>query len=307
MFPGALAAQDIPPYVPVNPVLASRSPLYAQPYLPTRSGWHLRAVMDYSNAVEVDESPDTRFYTFDAEVLETDFWLTHDLSSHAFVIGDLPLRGGYNGFLDGFLNWYHKVIGLPVPARETDPHNTFIWNFTLPGPTNITRSAPGTFLGDARVGGGLRFGGLELLGMVTLPTTTTGEDGWGRKVVSSSLAASGELLHTSRWLVDAEVTAGWTPTTGALAAYQRSVFAGGFLSARWRFAGEQALYSTFWTQSDNWQNTGWDALDTPEVTMDFGALLRLKRNWPEVQVGATEDLIPKGPAVDIGFKFGLRW
>lgn len=264
-------------------------------------------VMDYSNAVEVDESTDQRPYTFDAEVLELDVWGTRDLSRHWFVVGDVPLRGGYAGFLDPFLNWFHSLIGIPVPARNDDPLDTFIWKFTLPDGRTFTRPAPGTFLGDARAGIGVRLGPVQLLGMITLPTTSTRDDGWGRHVVGSSIALTADLVRSSRFVVNTELTGGWTPTTGDLAAYQRSIFAGGFVGARWRFAGNQAVFSTVWIQSDNWKNTGWDALDTPEVTMDFGALLRVKRHWPEVQLGATEDLVPKGPAVDIGFKFGLRW
>jgi hypothetical protein len=302
-----LAAQDLPPYVPVNPVLTSRSPLYAQPFIPMHRGWLARTVMDYTNAVEVDENNDGRHYTFDAEVLEADFWLTRDISRHLFVVGDVPLRGGYSGFLDQALNWYHDLIGLPVPARKTDPRNTFIWDFTLPDGRHIVRPRPGTFLGDVRIGVGARRHRGQVSAMVTLPTTTTDDAGWGRGVVSASLAASENLVRTSRVVVDAGVSAGVTPTHGALASYQRTAFAGGFLGGRWRFLGNQAAFATVWVQSSNWKNTGFDALDGTEATLDFGFLLKVTPRAPELQLGLTEDLYPRGPAVDVGFKIGVRW
>jgi hypothetical protein len=60
-------------------------------------------------------------------------------------------------------------------------------------------------------------------------------------------------------------------------------------------------------QSSNWKNTGWESVDGSEVTLDFGGLIRLKRRWPEIQLGMTEDFWPAGPAIDAGFKLGLRW
>ncbi len=307
LVPVALAAQDLPPYVPVNPVLASRSPLYAQPFIPAHRGWLVRTVLDYSNAVEVDESSDGRTYTFDAEVLEADLWVTRDVSRHLFVIGDVPLRGGYNGFLDQALNWYHDLIGIPVPARKTDPRNTFIWDFTLPGGDRIVRQPPGTFLGDVRLGAGARFGRVALLATATLPTTSTHSPGWGRHTVSGNLTANARLATSSRIALDAGASIGATLTNGALAAYQRTLFAGGFVAGRWRFAGNQSVFGTVWTQSGNWKNTGFDALDAPEVTLDFGFLLHVTPRAPELQLGLTEDLYPRGPAVDVGFKVGVRW
>jgi len=307
LVPAIASGQDIPPYVPVNPVLASRSPLYAKPFVPAHRGWLVRTVMDYSNAVEVDGSSDGRHYTFDAEVLEADLWLTHDVSRRAFVIGDMPLRGGYSGFLDRALNWYHDLIGIQVPARKTDPLNTFIWDFTLPDGDHIVRQRPGTFLGDARLGGGVRFGRIAVLATATLPTTTTASPGWGRHTVSGNLTVNARLATSSRIALDAGASLGATPAHGALAVYQRTVFGGGFVAGRWRFAGNQSMFATFWTQSSNWKNTGFDALDAPEVTLDFGFLLRVRPRAPELQLGLTEDLYPRGPAVDVGFKIGVRW
>ena len=301
----SLAAQDLPPYVPSNPALTSRSALYAQPIVPQGRGWRVRTVVDYANAVEVTKSPNGRDYLFDAETLEGDLWITHDLSPRAFLLGNLAVRGGYAGFMDGFLNWYHDLIGLKVPARNKRTENRFTWNFTMPDGQVIDRARPGTFIGDTRIGAGLRLAHGQLVATVTLPTASA--EGWGRDVVGTSLALTNRWVENSRFLVEGGATAGWTPTTGALAQYQRSIFVGGQLASRWRFSGRQALFATVWLQSPNWKNTGFNALDAAEVTLDFGGLIKLGKRWPEIQVGMTEDLLPRGPAVDAGFKLGVRW
>jgi len=303
-----VAAQDIPPYVPANPVLASRSALYAQPFISRHTGWQLRFVADYYNAVEVAQSPTdpVRQTIFDAEVLQGDLWAMRDLSSRIFVVANVPIRGGYDGFLDGFLNWYHKVIHLGVPARDELPVNHFQWSFSLPD-TTVNRAKPGTFFGDVRAGVGVRFGQSELIGSVTLPTASVNDDGWTRHVVGTSIALTTELARTSRVVLDASGSAGYTPTHGALAKYQRSTFVSGLVAGRWRFAGRQALFSTIWAQSASGKGTGFMAVDDPEVTMDAGLLLMPWKHGPELQIGMTQDLMPKGPSMDVGFVLGVRW
>lgn len=304
----AAAAQDIPQYVPANPVIESRSALYAQPFVSPGPGIQWRYVADYYNAVEVSQSagPSPRQYLFDAEVLQGDLWATRDVSKHVFVLANVPIRGGYDGFLDGFLNWYHNLIGLQVPARDELPLNTFQWSFGLPD-TAITRPRPGSFIGDLRTGVGLRFGTTELIATVTLPTATISQDGWTRHVVGTSVALTQELVRNSRLVVDVGTSVGYTPTHGALAPYQNSVFASGLVSGRWRFAGQQSVFSSAWIQSPNWKGTGFDAVDNAEVVLDFGFLLHVRRNWPELQFGMTQDLLPAGPAMDVGFTLGVRW
>lgn len=302
-----LTAQDLPMYVPVNPVLASRSALYAQPMVSAAPGWRVRLVTDYSNAIEKTTSVDRREYLFDAEVLQLDLWVTRDLSPKLFVLGNLPLRGGYDGRLDHFLNWYHDLIGLPVPARNRRPENTFGWEQTLPDGRVVSRSRPGTFLGDLRLGAGVRFGRSQLVGTITLPTTTTNKTGWGREVVGTALALTSRLAETNRIIVDGGLSAGWTPAAGPLASYQKSSFVGGLLGGRWRFSGRQSLFATMAFQSANWQGTGWSTVDGREGTLDAGGLVNFGKGWPEIQIGVTEDIAPHGPAVDVGFKLGLRW
>jgi len=308
LIPVAGQAQDIPPYVPANPLLESRSALYGQSYILPHLGWQVRFVTDYYNAVEVSQSTvaNPRQSIFDAEVLQADVWATHDLTPRVFLLANLPVRGAYSGFLDGFLIWYHHLTGLSVPARDDLPRDTYQWGFVLPD-TTISRSKPGTFIGDFRAGIGLRLGRAEVIATATVPTASISDDGWTRHVVGTSLALVGDLVRTPRFVVDASASAGITPTEGRLAKYQRSAFASGLVSLRWRFAGQQAVFGGIWAQSSNWKETGFDAVDDAEVVTDFGFLLHLGRRWPELQLGMTQDLVPKGPAMDVGFTVGLRW
>ncbi len=305
--PAALGAQSLPAYVPINPVLASRSALYAQPYLPRDDGWRLSVVLDYANAIETSTSPtDGRKYLLDAELSRIDVWVARDLGGDWFALADLPIRGAHDGFLDAFLNWYHDLIGLKVPARNARPHDTYGWTIELPDlALDIPRERPS--LGDLRLGAGRRVGRVQFVATVTLPTATTGIDTWSRRTVAATVGATARAVDNDRVKLELGLQAGYTPTHGDLAAYQRTGFVGGTAGFRWRAVRQQAVFATLFMQSASWQGTGFHAMDDAEVTLDFGFLLKPGRHWPALQLGMTEDLVPRGPAVDAGFTVGLHW
>lgn len=305
-LPALLAGQAVPHHVPINPVLASRSALYFQPIEPRHDGWRASVIVDYSNAIETGITSNRREYLFDAELLQADLWVIRALGEDWFVAGNLALRSAHDGMLDAFLNWYHDVIGLPVPARNRRPIDTYGWRFTLPSGT-IDVPRQGAFLGDLRLAAGHRIGAAQLVASVTLPTATGRVDAWSRGTVGTALAASYRVVGDDRVTLDVGAQVGWTPSHGPLAEQQRSVFVGGNAAFRWRVIGQQAVFATLFTQSSNWQHTGFAAMDDPDVTLDFGGLLRLGRGWPTLQLGMTEDLLPRGPAVDAGFRLGVHW
>lgn len=306
LLPSLLPAQNLPPYVPVSPILASRSPLHVLPLAPETDGWSGWLVTDYSNAIEQRDSPDGRTMLFDAELLQIDLWARRSIGERTFVVFNLPVRGGYDGHLDPFLNWYHDLIGIPVPARNHRPENSFAWETELPGRT-VARRRPGTFLGDLRLGVGREIGPAQVTASLTLPTATAGEEGWGRKTAGAALSAAFPLYRTSRFSLEGSIATGWTPTTGEMAEWQRSWFVGGSTGLWWQVIGQQAIFGTLWVQSPNWHGTGFPQMDAAEITLDFGGLIRLGAGWPAIQVGMTEDLLPRGPAIDAGFKLGVQW
>ncbi len=306
LCPLALAAQSVPHHAAINPVLAARSALYHQPHLPSQPGWRHSVIVDYSNAIETGITRDRRQYLFDAELLQVDLWLTRELSPRWFVTGNVALRSAHDGMLDAFLNWYHEVIGLPVPARNRRPNDTYGWTIELPGGTlDIPRARP--FLGDLRLGIGHRVGRAQVVASVTLPTATTSVAEWKRGTVGTALSASYRALERSRLSLDVGAAAGWTPRHGVLAEYQRTTFLAGSAAFRWRVIRRQEVFATLFTQTAGHTGTGFAAVDDPEVTLDFGGLLFLGDGWPRLQLGMTEDLLPRGPSVDAGFRIGLHW
>jgi hypothetical protein len=299
-----LAAQSMPPYVAVNPVLTSRSGLYFQPYVDPEPVWRMQLLLDYASAIEYNDQPDGLFI-LDSELLRLDATVTRNIG-RSFVGASLSFNGAYGGFMDGALDWYHSVTGLRVGAREIRPRNEFAYRLELPGDSPIEREASSGFLGDLRLFAGQRHTRhWQSAVALTLPTTT-GPTGYGRGAASVSGITTVRAPIDGRLSFEGSAGLGITPRHGDLELLQRTVFGAASGGLRYRFWGRQALFINLFYQSASYQRSGVRSLDQHELTLDYGFLLKAK-SGPEWFLGMTEDLEPKGPAIDLSFRIGARW
>jgi Protein of unknown function (DUF3187) len=300
------AAQSLPSFAPINPMAASRSGVYFQPYQQPRPGrWLASFSLDYASAIELNEFS-TASYTLDAEILRLRLRLAHDLGPRTFVLADAEAGGSYNGFLDGFLDWYHRTFGLHVRERDLRPRDSFRYEILLPDGKSVFRDASDLFLGDVRLGVGYRISpSLQTVLSATLPTSTA-PAGYGRGVVSMNLVNTVHLVPLSRLIFEGGLGLGYTPLHGDLEEIQRKTFVSLSGGGRYRFWGRQSLFANIFYHSPYYHDTTLPALDRHELSLDFGWLLatRAGADW---RIGMTEDLEPGGPAIDLIFRFGREF
>ncbi len=302
IVPNSAPAQGLPPYLAVNPMVTSRSGVYFQPYVERTRSWEFRILTDYASAIEYSFRPDASLL-LDAELLRVDATAIRNLGA-GFVGVSAGFNGAYDGFLDGFLDWYHDLTGLRVAAREERPRNEFAYALKLPNGDSLARAPSGGFLGDIRLLGGVRLGrGWQTAVAVTLPT---GPEGYGRRVASVASLTTFRANLDHRWRTEWGLGVGYTPTEGPLREIQRSAFVGANAGFRYRFWGKQAAFVNLFYQSPGYRNTDLRAFDKRELTLDYGFLLKARRG-PEWFLGMTEDLEPRGPALDLSFRIGARW
>jgi hypothetical protein len=212
--------------------------------------------------------------------------------------------GAYGGVLDGFLEWYHDLLSIEIPERERRPKNDFLYAGQLADGNTVQRRPGDLFLGDLRLGAGFRVHPrAQTVVALTLPTNT-GPPGYGKDVVSASLLNTLSLPLGSRLLLEAGLAGGYTPATGSLATLQRELFAAASAGLRWRFWGRQALYGNLFAHTPYYHDTGASALDQRDLSFDFGWILA-GDHGRELRIGMTEDLEPKGPAVDLVIRLGM--
>ena len=297
-------AQGLPAYRPINPVADSRTALGFEPFrAPGPGRWSGSLSLDYASTIEHAAEPSAR-YDLDSEILRLRLGVARAVGARGFVELDAGVGAGYPGFLDGFLDWYHGLIGITLRDRERRPRDAVQYQLELPDGQLLTRRSTGVFLGDARLSAGMRLGRhLQTVATLTLPTSTA-PAGYGRGVVAGGVVTTVRAALARRLVYEGSVGVGYTPRHGDLTRYQRTTFLSGSSGLRWRFWGRQSLYGNLFVHSPYYHDTTIAALDRRELSLDFGWILatRSGREW---RLGLTEDLEPSGPGIDLVFRLGV--
>lgn len=301
-----LAAQGLPPYASMNPMVYSRTGLATMPYVLPRKGWHLTLLTDYASSIEYDSDQNVVFL-LDAELLRAELTVTRDIRSNAFLLLQGSFHGAYDGFADGFLDWYHNLTGFRVTAREIRPRNQFGYQLGWPGGRQYAFDKSAAFLGDLRLGAGIRHSPhWQTVLSVTLPSST-GPAGFTRGVATVNAST---LLRSDfgkgRFTYEGSLGAGYASAHGELADLQHTTFLMVSQGLRGRVAGPFHLYANVVYHSALYHDTEASSLDRRELTIDTGGFFKFKKG-PEWLLGLTEDLEPSGPALDVGLRLGVRW
>jgi hypothetical protein len=295
--------QGLPGFAPLNPVAASRTGLYFQPYRePAPGRWVSDFQLDYASVIEYNELPPAS-YILDSEILRLSFGVSRDIGRSAFISVTGSAQGSYAGFLDGFLDWYHGAFGITMIERDRRPQDRFLYAITLPDGRTVARTSRDLFLGDMSVGLGLRLNrSTQTVLSLTLPTST-GPDGYGRGVPSLGVLTTLRAPIEPRMAYEGSLAVGYTPTHGQMADLQHTSFLALSSGFRYRVWSSQALFANLFYHSPYYHDTGLPALDRRELSLDFGWILETGAGG-EWRVGLTEDLEPGGPGVDLVLRLG---
>lgn len=297
------AGQGLPVYSPVNPVAASRSGIYFQPFRERAPGrWMVTLGMDYASIIEYNLLT-AASYVLDSEILQLTLGLSRDLGARSFLLLSATATGAYHGFLDGFLDWYHAALGIRISEREQRPRDRFLYSVSLADGRTVARPSSDLFLGDIRAGLGLRLNpGLQTVLSLTLPTST-GPEGYGRGAPSLAALTTVRSPADGAVVYEGSVGVGLTPRFGPLAELQRTAFLAVSSGLRYRFSRSQSLYGNLFYHSPYYRDTNLPALDRRELSLDVGWILETRRGG-EWRLGLIEDLEPGGPGVDLVLRLG---
>lgn len=307
LFPAGsmLAAQGLPPYASMNPMVQRRTGLASLPLVEPGHRWRMTWLADYASTIEYTELPAVS-YLQDAELLRLQATMVRMVGRRGFVLMSAELQGAYDGFLDGFLNWYHDFTGLQVAARKLRPDNAFGYRIALADGRSAHYAPSDAFLGDLRLGGGFRHSRhWQTAAWITLPTST-GPDGFRKGVASFNATTTLKSDFGGRFTYEGTLGGGYTAASGDFPDLQHTTFLMITQGLRGRVTGPFHLYANLIYHSALYHDTGAQALDARELTIDTGGIFKFRRG-PEWLVGLTEDLEPSGPAIDVAFRLGVRW
>ncbi len=306
----------------------NQHPLYLQlPNITPRSAVALTAgagrwsmTQQYSNIFEraIDATFDTRI---DLEQLRTDFTFLQGLGHGMTAELNVPLYYTSGGFLDPFLNWYHRTLGVPNAGRDNFPNNQFVYRITnTTTATDVVNvSATGFGLGDASLSLShevipRRAGrpGLTWFGVAEFPTGSTSR-GLGNGAFDFGLGAMSEIA-SDRWYGFADlgyfVSGGHT---GALEDFLQDTYLSYVLGGAFRLSRRLSLNAQIHGGTPQLQGIAHRQWTDMPLDIVFG----LTGDYPEAlgddtlfwQLAFSEDLHANGPSIDftaIG-QFGIRW
>jgi hypothetical protein len=304
-IPSLLPAQSLPSYSSMNPMVQRRSGLATLPWVEEGKRWRVTWLTDYASTIEYTDLPAVQ-YVQDAELMRLELTVTRNLGRRAFLLVSESLQGAYDGFLDGFLDWYHDFTGLHVDARKLRPKNEFGYRIELAGNAPVEYSSSSGFLGDLRIGAGMRHSRHWMTALSLTVPTSTGPVGFRRSVPTFNATTTLRSDFGRRFTYEGTLSAGYTRAHGDFRDLQQTTFLMITQGLRGRVSGPLHLYANLIYHSALYRDTGTKALDSRELTIDTGGFLKFKRG-PEWILGLTEDLEPSGPAIDVAFRFGARW
>ena len=303
--PRAEGEPALPLHEPLNPLVAARSGLYVQPYVPAGDGWRWGVRLEYGSAVERNlDFPNS--YLFDAEIVRAQLQVTRDLSPRWFVAAAAGAGGAFAGVADRLFEDYHRLIRFTMEERDARPRNVYGDRLYLQGQgIDRTRRPRGLLPTDARATIGFREGPFaQTVLSVTLPTAPSGSV-LARGVPTVSVLQTLRVRPLRPLLLEATGGAGFAPRTGDLTPVQRQVLLLASGAARLQFAPHHALYGTLYAHGPAYRGTRFPELDGADLGADFGYLWMAPdgRQW---RLGLTEDVRRRDAGIDLVVKLSVE-
>jgi hypothetical protein len=306
----ALAAFATPAAADEPLRVRDQNPLIRGIYLPlpaptgaVAEGWQVTTGVQWTNTVNIDVAPDEQLFV-DAESVELDLGVTRSAGEWRLRAG-LPLVWRGAGTLDGFIDSWHDLFGLPDGNRPQVPRNQYDVRYSRAGRGTVV-VADGTAIGDLHLEAGRVLAASErgeLVGWVgaELPTGSESKS-TGNGGVDVSGWFSGRVALGDR--VDLSGQAGIVAPGGDGPVPAADVAGFGTLALGWRFGDAFTAIVQLDAHSSLADDTSLEFLEEA-IVLTLGGRIRMQ-SGAAFEAGVSEDvLVDHSP--DVVFRFGWRW
>jgi len=274
--------------------------------LPESGGGRVASVVNWSNT-EKDESSGDGTYTLDAEVFEVRLHVVHAISERFAVHAELPWRQVSEGSLDGFIDDWHGVFGLPGGSRRRLPENELLIEFREGDATLLRFDESASGIGDIPIAIGYQLQATDRTAFATWLTVKApvgnADDLTGSGAVDIAATLSGQLQLHDRWQLFGQASVAWLGEGDLLPELQESfawTLMGGLSWNAWR-----SLDLTAQVEANSRIFDGLHSeFDGDAFVLTFGGSWRTVGGW-RFDVGVSEDL-QAGASPDIAFNLAVR-
>lgn len=255
---------------------------------------------DLANSYAVDDN-DRESVLLDGESDRLTFAFRRGISSRWELGLDLPLVAYNGGILDGFIEEWHDIFGLPQGNRRDTGHGELLFQYTKDGQERLRMDQGGLGIGDLRLGAGWQLyhdgssepAAVALRASLKLPTGNPSKlHGSGSTDIAIWLTGSDEYLLPGSWgeLTLFAAAGGMALTDGdVLEEQQRNLVGFGTLGLGWLPAEWLALKAQFSSHSPFYDGSDLNELSEPTVQLIFGGSCYLSSRTA-LDIALSEDI-----------------
>jgi hypothetical protein len=288
-----------------NPLLAPfglPNPLPAR--LPEAGGGRFAANLHWGNAQHEESNSDEDFVV-DAEMLEFRLRYQRALGPRLALYAELPWRRTWEGVLDGFIDRWHDITGLPGDSRDQGPEDRLLVEHVIAGQSAYRFDQPGSGIGDIPVGLGYQLMATPdtaLSAWLTLKAPTGDpEDLTGSGALDVALSLAAERALSGHLRVFGQLDATWLGDGDLLPALQEDLVWSGMAGLSWNAWRTLDLTAQLAANSRIYSAAG--ALAGDALVLVFGGSWRTAGGW-RFDVSVSED-VDVNASPDVVLNFGL--
>lgn len=306
LFVSSVAADPLP-VLDQNPLLSGfESPLSLPARIDDTASWSFETSFSWGSTALMQSSTNEALL-IDAETREWRLAIQRDLSNGYAVRVQLPYRQTSGGSLDGFIDDWHDLFGLPEGARPSLPEDALRLFYRRNGGVVLDSRTSRQGFGDVSVEVGKSLvantgSTVSIWAGVKLPTGDA-DDFTGSGSVNASVGLAGEHRFAGRWLIFAQASGTWMSEGDRFSSQQRNVMWAAAAGLSARTLGALVLTAQLDAHTGVFDTNGLDYLGE-SVQLSVGGSYRFGSDWL-LTLGVSEDIAVES-APDVVFLFDLK-
>ena len=274
--------------------------------LPSAGSGRFTLDVNWSNSAILESSDDYDF-TMDAESQEVRLRLEHALGSKWAAMIEVPWRNLSGGSLDGFIDNWHDLFGLPQGPRKDMPDDRLLIDYQQDGQALLHVDDSGSGIADIPIGIGYQAYSSDerALGAWITVKLPVGDSDYllGSGATDVALSVAGETWLAEKWLLFGQVDAVWLGDGDILPQYQDSFAWSGLAGVSWNAWRTLDLTVQFQANSQIFDLPA-DGLSGDAVILSYGGSYRTTGGW-RFDFGMSED-IQVDASPDATFYFAVQ-
>ena len=274
--------------------------------LPSAGSGRFTLDVNWSNSAILESSDDYDF-TMDAESQEVRLRLEHALGSKWAAMIEVPWRNLSGGSLDGFIDNWHDLFGLPQGPRKDMPDDRLLIDYQQDGQALLHVDDSGSGIADIPIGIGYQAYSSDerALGAWITVKLPVGDSDYllGSGATDVALSVAGETRLAETWLLFGQVDAVWLGDGDILPQYQDSFAWSGLAGVSWNAWRTLDLTVQFQANSQIF-DLPVDGLSGDAVILSYGGSYRTTGGW-RFDFGMSED-IQVDASPDATFYFAVQ-